>query len=676
MMQKTPTPILIVIGSALLAISGCSTTFENVASITHPLITTQEAENADTPAAYAQFIFTNGTVPYNTPVTGRSYKSTTGALTVDLKLVWHGLDQRSLTYDFGNFSVPANGSTDVPIYSDQFLVQSTAHESQYELQAQFQAPTSAGPVISSEPLFAQFATNYSTVTFGSSTADVWRPDPPTTYATWSQFWANVSPYWSAGISGRFSRVGGWSTVSGDSRQQSVDGNAMVDETVGFQGITAQFYKAFLPTTPIHTWDPLNSYRVCMTYAASFNDAGTGQGLIDAQGIQKVPAAFSRGRITNSSGTILFDGYLDGLGCTTQTAMSALGNYTFFLYSRLENATPSDYSVEWGDPDPAPHLPPRVRDWSHLGVVKFTPTGPNGSTITINDTLNDAPSRVAAVVTQAYNASDNALIANSLYLAKANRGCLNAAGTTFCIETDMANGLCFQACFDTGASPTMTLNVGPSASGPAMHFMKNVIAHELGHQVQHFSFGDQNDSYSALSPQNGITDPACRCDYVTSANKFHCLDSKEDQGFGSHEGFAHFYAARILNAPASSTPQFIYYKEAWSGTITPFAPPFAVNPLQYQKWMENNCTTNPQTNKGVEADWMSFYYNTNVASSNNTSLTDLGDIYRRACGTSPTNCNQQNVQWTNLDTSAQNKWGVFSAHYNLFSGDALLAGIEH
>ncbi len=53
---------------------------------------------------------------------------------------------------------------------------------------------------------------------------------------------------------------------------------------------------------------------------------------------------------------------------------------------------------------------------------------------------------------------------------------------------------------------------------------------------------------------------CRCDFVTSANAEHCLQSINTPDIAQTEGFAQYFASRTYNRDDSATCVFRYYKE--------------------------------------------------------------------------------------------------------------------
>jgi hypothetical protein len=185
----------------------------------------------------------------------------------------------------------------------------------------------------------------------------------------------------------------------------------------------------------------------------------------------------------------------------------------------------------------------------------------------------------------------------------------------------------------------------------------------------------------------VSTPVCRCDHVNSANQLHCLQSDEEQGFGSHEGFAHFYASRIWNDTNGFGGIFTYYKHF----LQPFpnnlpsvnvAPPFARVSSGVIKWLDKQCANDPQVGRGVEWDWLTVYYDITAGSvADRTPLggspPNLGSIYERACGTPGAPCKFQMVPYATLRGAAQTEFGgALDPRFVRFDVTATTHGINH
>jgi hypothetical protein len=164
--------------------------------------------------------------------------------------------------------------------------------------------------------------------------------------------------------------------------------------------------------------------------------------------------------------------------------------------------------------------------------------------------------------------------------------------------------------------------------------------------------------------------------VTSANKWHCLQSIETAGDGQGEGFAHFFATKIFNerrpvgAMGTDTPIFAYYKEvslpncavgncssvvpAPPSTNTSLfvnAPPVAFHAADQFKWRNNNCAQN--LTRGTELDWLGFYWTLNALGPNRFSMDEIWDLYDELCGG---RCNGGAFSWALLEAASKEHFG--------------------
>lgn len=145
--------------------------------------------------------------------------------------------------------------------------------------------------------------------------------------------------------------------------------------------------------------------------------------------------------------------------------------------------------------------------------------------------------------------------------------------------------------------------------------------------------------------------ACGCAFVTDPimEGSHCLQSKNSWGIATNEGFAHYFASRVWNYDDPATCNFVYYKNIKEGAAI-LKPPLTRSCAAPVKWMANNC---PELFRGVEWDWMNFQRAIAVASAP-TTLTDLLDIYKRACGGK--SCNAVEKGFPDLAVAADLKFG--------------------
>jgi hypothetical protein len=205
------------------------------------------------------------------------------------------------------------------------------------------------------------------------------------------------------------------------------------------------------------------------------------------------------------------------------------------------------------------------------------------------------------------------------------------------------------------------------SVPSDTWHKFVIAHEFGHVVQGLGMGNLTTSYDNQTPQ-----PLCRCDHVQSSNQIHCLQSQERIGASQSEGFAHAYAAKLLNDTAGPDCGFGYYKEFMGPDNVVRQPPVAIDCKAQVKWLQNYCVA---PDRGVEYDWLNFLYDINTSpASQRTTLPDLWQIYLGAC--SPPDCEVEDVKWIPLRDAAAVHYGLSTPKYARFIQSGSDFGVNH
>lgn len=205
-----------------------------------------------------------------------------------------------------------------------------------------------------------------------------------------------------------------------------------------------------------------------------------------------------------------------------------------------------------------------------------------------------------------------------------------------------------------------------------------IAHEIGHAVAFDSNVKPPTLYDP--PSVGI----CSCQHVTDGNRLHCMTSQMNLSTAFTEGWAHFYASRIMNAKASSA-RFTYYKDALKMTQfvldgfpyyepVSFAPPvpfqvgspYADPSTNATGWGRTYC---PSTNTATEYDWMTFLWATNgKPSSSQIDMLGLFSIFSAAP------VSGSGFTWMNLALQADATFGFASPRAQTFRNAGNIHGV--
>ncbi len=426
-------------------------------------------------------------------------------------------------------------------------------------------------------------------------------------------------------------------------------------------------------------------RFCASWNASFVDSGLVVGTsredvasADANVVQQLPAAYATfALISDGPGgsETLMEGVLDADGCFLAPGRfleeSMRGRLQVNLLTRFKGpnsevwdigsvpdgkkSTDGVYSFE--DKQPVYYsvgYPIDDSSWASLAGYMVAPE----STALVNDELNSM-TRVSAIVSQVLRTPDNGTKADEYYIVLADDGCPD-----------------YRLATDSCVSGRVTY-VGPAVAGlPPQSQWKYVVAHELGHMIQDRFMGRLALSYRFKDGADDVSDPVgtpplCRCDHVTVANDWHCLQSVELPGAAQTEGYAQFYASRIWNNAADNDCVFGYYKEFRDRTCPAGAdctqlgtddwsifPPVARACKAPVKWRNREC---PNVEYGTEYDWMGFLYAVNTDSVAGLSIEDIFGAYVEACGG---NCKDSLVGFDELRQAVETIYGPVDPRSNL------------
>jgi len=125
---------------------------------------------------------------------------------------------------------------------------------------------------------------------------------------------------------------------------------------------------------------------------------------------------------------------------------------------------------------------------------------------------------------------------------------------------------------------------------------------------------------------------------------------------------------MFNYRGESSNVFVYYKDVrYSSSYTDTAPA-NIDPNYQRRWMENKCTLGLQTNRGVEWDWLAFYYRVWNSGTYKLDVDEIRDIWPR--DPDP----DSDYEWNNILSSAN---GTLSANeYQNFENEGAGCGVNH
>lgn len=105
------------------------------------------------------------------------------------------------------------------------------------------------------------------------------------------------------------------------------------------------------------------------------------------------------------------------------------------------------------------------------------------------------------------------------------------------------------------------------------------------------------------------------------------------------------------------------------------PPYPINASVRFRWMENNCNPGVQTDRGTELDWLAFYREVHRTTPEKFSMTEIKDVYRRACGNSNCTATQQ-TPWSTHVTAVNALYGSNTAKALHWKDRGVNHGVDH
>jgi hypothetical protein len=551
-----------------------------------------------------------------------------------LVVIASGLDGRLVERPLDLFTLAARDTKELRVRVADLPLQSEASSSFVVVQAEITRPDGYVLRVPSAPLYFHFQGGYREARFYSSDeVSKLAPHAPDPMA----------------LSGRVMEADGrWTDLTGPATQGPTE---------------VTFAAPGAPPVPAPTQDGLVekktgaalnavaavNYTLCGYWRAQFVDSAVGEDIYPTTAWQDVPALFASSYVYLNGGPF-WGGNLNAIGCAT-VALTPNTTYTFYEGSA---------SMGWsGGPVMDNYLivnGARQTQWVSLSFK----TPASSAVINLKPTYNDDVVQVNAVSAAALRAQ---------YLT--DQGMLNGQHYVVDVHAPECGPASDPSCpFTSGGVVKVGVNVQQNS---LMTHWKFMIGHELGHSVQYYAMGNHSFDYT-WSDATAL----CRCSHVaTLYGTAHCIQSRGPIGGGQIEGFAHAYSSRIFNNDNEANGYFAYYKPFLTPYVTPnqtVYPPMWFATLWDAKFMSSYCGA---SNKGIELDWMQFYYQLTARQTiNKTSISQLFSIYKLACtGSINTKCNNQTVTWEKLRAAAQTYWGTGSALYNRFRDTGIAAGVN-
>jgi hypothetical protein len=383
-------------------------------------------------------------------------------------------------------------------------------------------------------------------------------------------------------------------------------------------------------------------RFCLNWHYSFTDQNFGEDHLrhnSGSSYGRIPASYAYAEVQKQNGgPFLFNSFLNSSGCTNPVPQQA-GYYYLRLHTRM-NKNGSAFEVRQ-----------TVGDTSHvLFLTNYNLAATQSTDMTVNlnvGFLGDALSNSCAVATQVLREGDIGLTPNP---------------TPILIYS-------YNPSSSIGATSGFTIKLGVGRA-----WYKYVIAHEIGHAIHKGLMGGTfAKNYDGSNPGEAV----CKCDHIPDpASRPHCLQSREEGGVAQNEGFAHLVALDAMNYDGESDASFVYYKNFLhphdTGDPDGQPPPIQFNGRLARKWMETHCNLSTPY-RGVEMDWMGFYYAVHSTTSNWYTFAQIKDVYTQTCGGS---CDQATPHWLDEVAAANALHGANTPKADHWINRGVDFGVDH
>ncbi len=382
-------------------------------------------------------------------------------------------------------------------------------------------------------------------------------------------------------------------------------------------------------------DKGGNYKVCYKLGYSYIDAKMGEDYLighTSTSAGHEPARYMYAVVQNASGSTVWSGWLDSAGCSPYFN-HANGTYKGWVTTALYRSA-SNVTINLTPTDSSGFL------WYWQG---YSISG-SGGTITLDGFGADTVSSAAIAAANTLYRSTTGWPSGTTSNVYVNQNCPGSTG---------------------GCASGNNVWLGQDNFGVYLGWFKFVTSHELGHVVMRALFGMPANSYDNDAPSD-----LCQCKHVLSANQLHCLQSRHHVASAQVEGWAQFFGSTNLNVGSQSDCTFVYYKEFKMGNGVVQPVPNAKACYTPILWMETYC---PATTRGVEWDWMNFYWR--LDNKDAYAYADFKSVYQQACGGSCSGATTT-VKWSNTSAAASAVFGANHAKALAWANQGDAFGVNH
>lgn len=390
---------------------------------------------------------------------------------------------------------------------------------------------------------------------------------------------------------------------------------------------------------------------CTNWLSTYVDAGHGEDYFTSDAATYRDAQWSYAKVAiNSSGTVVWEGELDASGCSPYVPVLPGTQYKFSQATKAQRSNRRIYvnpdSGDWGT----------SFVWLNSYYTTSSPLILNYHyTHTFSPNWESPKANLMPIAGRILNIYSTLEYPDSTYtyIRTDDDHCASSGG----------------AYYIPGTPNVCVLGQGAGGWEDATTW-KYIPAHEIGHRL-----ADANDGPSGAGYNHSGAPSLCNCDHIEDyGSDAHCLGSREPSCPAQGEGFGHFFASAVFNSRVENDGKYVYPKEAWtlSGDLwIAMDPPTAWNAyitdstLYYDRWMETYCDPGA-ANKGVELDWMRFFWEIWTTGDDKFSMDQISDVWEDTA----------TCYWDDLLSTVSTQWGNPSNKRTLFISKGNQAGVDH
>ncbi len=397
-------------------------------------------------------------------------------------------------------------------------------------------------------------------------------------------------------------------------------------------------------------------RICGKWRSQYTDSGMGETMFSSSSVQNRNAPFAYYRLERITGgwVTISEGYLDSEGCSGYAIVENNKTYAVSIGTKFVKTGPV---IAYVQPIQT-SATPVYSDTYRLFTEYYTPSGNSQGAYTTHN----------AVINEGFYSNMGPIVGRMLSITST----LDITSNTTFHMVGCTTGSAF-----SGDNNTYYMYIPGSTDHSREKFR---VAHEIGHAI-----GDLGNPRIRWGDNLTHSSQFCLC--MNGGTR--CLQSWESIRLAQTEGFAHFISTVLYNSrnsngyfgsyrntrfPNATNPSDIWSMPFCDQPTLICTAPWSVNTNYNIRWMENNCSTD-MVNKGVEWDWLNFFWTTWSVGADRINIAEIRAIW--PVDGSPV----EDYNWTNSNPSNFSIRNSAETYLNMqgrqnFLNRAASAGVDH